>query len=120
VASSHITDKDLPPLPPNKTAVDILADFLHYLLDCAKNYIQETHANGETLWSSMEDSIDIVLSHPNGWTGAQQNEMRRAAIIGGLVPDSPEGHKRIQFVTEGEASLHFCLGNGLARDAIKV
>jgi hypothetical protein len=120
MASSHVTDEDLPQLPPNKTAVNILADFLHYLFDCSKNFLQETHANGETLWNSMENSVDIILSHPNGWQGAQQSEMRRAAIIGGLVPDSPEGHERIHFVTEGEASLHFCLGNGLARDAIKV
>ena len=46
--------------------------------------------------------------------------MRQAAIAGGLIPDTPAGHSRVHFVTEGEASLHYCLDCGLASDAIKV
>lgn len=82
---------------------------MRYLLDCAKSYIRETH--GEKLWSTVEHNIAYVLTHPNGWGGHQQAEMRRAAVLAGLVPD--EGSARIIFVTEGEASLHFCLSNGL-------
>lgn len=40
--------------------------------------------------------------------------MRQALIDAGLVPDSDEGHARVRFVTEGEASLHFCIRHGLA------
>lgn len=40
--------------------------------------------------------------------------MRKALIDAGLVPDSDEGHTRVKFVTEGEASLHFCIRHGLA------
>jgi len=46
--------------------------------------------------------------------------MRQAAVMAGLIPDDKDGHARVQFVTEGEASLHFCLRNGLATDAMKV
>lgn len=46
--------------------------------------------------------------------------MRRAAIYGGLIPESNQGKARIRFVTEGEASLHACVLNGLAADVLSV
>ena len=72
------------------------------------------------LWSQVEKNIQFVLSHPNGWEGAQQTKMRRAAVYGRLVPDTNEGKARIWFVTEGEASLHACVLNGLAADVLQV
>ena len=100
--------------------VEVFADLLRYLLDCASSYIQDTHANGPDLWNSVKSHIDFVLSHPNGWEGTQQSEMRRAAILAGLVPDNASGHSRLSFVTEGEASLHFSVENGLPTGAMKV
>ena len=38
----------------------------------------------------------------------------------GLIPDNQDGHSHLSFVTEGEASLHFCIQSGLTNDAIKV
>ena len=100
--------------------VEVFADFLGYLLECASSYIQDAHANGPELWSSVQSHIVFVLSHPNGWEGTQQNEMRRAAVLAGLVPDNASGHSRLSFVTEGEASLHFSVQNGLPTGAMKV
>ena len=114
------SDSELPPLPLNKTVVEVFADFLRYLLKCASSYIRDTHTNGPDLWNSVKSDIHFVLSHPNGWEGAQQSEMRRAAVLAGLVPDSPDGHSRISFLTEGEASLHFSVQNGLPAGAMKV
>ena len=108
----------MPPLPLDKTVVEVFADFLRYLLECASSYIQDTHANGVDLWNSVKS--DFVLSHPNGWEGTQQTEMRRAAVLAGLVPDNASGHSRLSFVTEGEASLHFSVHNGLPAGAMKV
>lgn len=113
-------ESELHPLPPNKSVVDVLADFLAYLFACAKRYITETHASGTSLWNSLEGRIDFVLSHPNGWQGPQQAKMRHAAIKAGLVPDTPAGRARVHFVTEGEASLHYCVNSGLASDLIDV
>lgn len=107
-------------LPRNKTPVDVFGDFLNYLFRCTRNFIIDTHANGETLWRAVENGIEFVLSHPNGWEGAQQTKMRRAAMYGGLVPDTDEGRSRIRFVTEGEASLHSCVQSGLAADVLSV
>lgn len=108
----------LSPLPRHKTSVDVFGDFLAYLFRCTKSFIIDTHANGQTLWHHVESSIEFVLSHPNGWEGAQQTKMRRAAVYGGLIPDMDEGRARIRFVTEGEASLHACVQSGLAADVL--
>ncbi|KAJ7137618.1 hypothetical protein C8R43DRAFT_1089388 [Mycena crocata] len=110
----------LPPLPVNKTAVDIFADFLQYLFQCAKTYIGDHYPNGTALWVALEDSIEFVLTHPNGWEGEQQSKMRKAAIIAGLILNNRDGRDRIHFVTEGEASLHFCITNGLATDPLRL
>ncbi|KAH9945444.1 uncharacterized protein BXZ73DRAFT_38991 [Epithele typhae] len=106
----------LAPLPHGKTAVDVFGDFLSYLFRCTRSFIIDTHANGAGLWRAVEPDIQLVLSHPNGWEGAQQAKMRRAAVYGGLITDTDEGRARIRFVTEGEASLHACVLNGLAAD----
>ncbi|KAJ7578255.1 hypothetical protein C8J56DRAFT_359675 [Mycena floridula] len=103
----------LHPLPPNKTVVDVFADMMEYLFQCSKAFISKSHPNGLQYWETLENDIEYVLTHPNGWEGAQQSQMRRAAITAGLIPDTEAGHARIHFVTEGEASLHYCLQNGL-------
>ena len=118
--SSGLRAADLKPLPLGKTAVEVFGDFLVYLFHCAKRYITETHPNGASLWMSLESRIDFVLSHPNGWEGSQQGKMRQAAVYARLIPDTPVGHSRVHFVTEGEASLLYCVDNGLATDAIHV
>lgn len=105
-------------LPRHKTSVDVFGDFLAYLFRCTKSFIIDTHANGQTLWHHVENSMEFVLSHPNGWEGAQQTKMRRAAVYGGLIPDTDQGRARIRFVTEGEASLHACVQSGLAADVL--
>lgn len=110
----------LGPLPRGKNATDIFGDFLHYLFRCTRVFIIDTHANGPGLWSAVEADMQFVLSHPNGWEGAQQSKMRRAAIYGGLIPNTDEGKARIRFVTEGEASLHACVLNGLAAEVLSV
>ena len=63
------------------------------------------------MWNSIEDDINFILSHPNGWEGRQQSEMRNAAISAGLVKSEAEALDRVSFVTEGEASLHYCLNS---------
>ncbi|KAK7472143.1 hypothetical protein VKT23_000265 [Stygiomarasmius scandens] len=111
-SQSDCVGQAIHPLPPNKTAVTVFADFLCYLVECAKSFIIQSMPNGASFWESVEERIQFVLSHPNGWEGAQQSQMRRAAIQAGLIADSMKDRDRVQFVTEGEASLHYCLNNG--------
>ncbi|EDR07806.1 uncharacterized protein LACBIDRAFT_297982 [Laccaria bicolor S238N-H82] len=109
---------ELPPLPWNNSVVEVFADYFKYLFTCASQYIRDTHANGRELWLSVKDEIDFVLPHPNGWDVTQQTQMTKAAIMAGIIPDTPSGRARVSFVTEGEASLHFSMQNGLPTDAL--
>lgn len=97
--------------------MDVFADFLKYLFGCARDYICENY--GDRLWTSVKDSIEFVLSHPNGWGGVQQKKTRKAAAIAGLVPNTLAGHRHIQLLTEGEASMNYCLKNGFATNALQ-
>lgn len=110
----------LSPLPRGKSPVQVFGDYLGYLYNCTRSFISDTHANGTALWNSVESDIQFVLSHPNGWEGPQQTRMRKAAVYGKLVPDTDAGRARIRFVTEGEASLHACVQNGLAGEVLLV
>ena len=68
------------------------------------------------LWRSVENSIEFVLTHPNGWEGAQQQQIRRAVELAGLI-SSKEEQSHVRLLTEGEASLHFCVTNVIASHA---
>ena len=109
----------LPRLPKGKSAEQVFGDYLGYLFMCAKDFIIETHPGGASLWGAVEEDLQFVLSHPNGWEGAQQT-MWSAAIYGGLIPDTDAGKARICFVTEREASLHACILNGVASEMLMV
>ncbi|KAG1792838.1 uncharacterized protein HD556DRAFT_1378586 [Suillus plorans] len=112
LASSHIRDGDIEPLPQGKSAVEVLADFMRYLFQCARTYIQESHLD---LWGSIKNSIEFVFTHPNGWEGQQQQQIRRAVELAGLI-SSKEEQSHVHLLTEGEASLHFCVTNVIASD----
>ena len=95
-------------LPKGKTVVDVFADLMRYLFESTKTLFKTSEANGELRWDSVSNSIELVLSHPNGWGGPQQAQLRSAAIKAGIVPDTPAGRSKVHFVTEGEASFNFC------------
>jgi len=60
--------------------------------------------SGKVFWDTAVNTanIEFVLTHPNGWEGAQQAQMREAAIHAGLIDDIPSARARVRFVTEGE------------------
>jgi len=118
--SSVKWDSWLPTLPIGKSICDVYADFFEYLCQCAREHIEESHAGGKLLWSSVEGNSVIILSHLNGWEGPQQALMRQAAIQGGLIRNAIKDHRRMNFITEGEVSLSFCLCSGLSKDAVKI
>ena len=71
----------------------------------------------EFIWTSIENSIEFVFSHPNGWEGLQQQQYREAIEGAGLIPSTPEGQSRVRMITEGEASLHYCVYSLLGEPA---
>ena len=95
-------------LPKGKTIVDVFADFMRYLFDSTKALFIASEPNGELIWDSISDNIGLVLTHPNGWGGPQQTQLRTAAVRAGIVPDTSAGHSNVNFMTEGEANFNFC------------
>jgi len=59
------------------------------------------------------------MSHPNGWGLQEQSVLRRAAIVAEMVTEADAG-TRVRFVSEGEASVHFCLLHGNISTKMKV
>ena len=107
-------------LPKGKTIIDVFADFMRYLFDSTKELFESLEPNGELRWNSISDSIELVLTHPNGWGGPQQAHLRNAAVKAGIVPDTTAGRASVHFVTEGEASFSFCATNTREGSNLKV
>ena len=107
-------------LPKGKTIVDVFSDFMRYLFDSTKAMFISSDQIGEHRWNSVSRNVELVLTHPNGWGGPQQNQLRAAAIRAKIVPDTQEGRARVHFVTEGEASFNFCATQTHTGENLKV
>ena len=107
-------------LPRNKTIIDVYTDFMCYLFDSTREQFKAAEPNGEIRWKSVSNSIELVLTHPNGWEGPQQMKMRDAAVEAGIVPNTPAGRSSVHFVTEGEASFSFCASQSHAGKGLEV
>jgi hypothetical protein len=97
-------------LPKGKSIQDIFADFIRYLFDSVKAFIQESEPTGKELWESLEPNIDLILSHPNGWEGREQEFLRKSVVQASVFTEE-EALSRVSFVTEGEATFNFCVTN---------
>jgi len=120
IAPTAIQEQTNARLPKGKTITDIFADFMRYLFDSTKTFFKVSEQDGEVKWDSASDNTELVLTHPNGWGGPQQTQLRTAAVQAGIVPDTPAGHSCIHFVTEGEASFNFCATHTQAGRNLKV
>ncbi|KAG8717674.1 hypothetical protein FRC09_013911 [Ceratobasidium sp. 395] len=64
--------------------------------------------DGKNIWEKHRSEMEFVIAHPNGWGIRQQTFLREAAAVAGLSAYSPS-RNNIRFVTEAEASVHFCI-----------
>jgi hypothetical protein len=103
-----VTHAEIPSLPHGVTLAQIYADFLKFIFQSTRDFFQENNPNGSEIWNRVQNRIIIVLCTPNGWDASQQAFLRDAAVMGGLV-DTNNAHLRLDFVTEGEASVHYAL-----------
>ncbi|KAL5632485.1 hypothetical protein ACGC1H_005438 [Rhizoctonia solani] len=95
-------------LPFGVSLKQIYADFLGYLLQCTKERFEEVITDGQTIWRNYSNDMDIIIAHPNGWGLREQDLMRRASVLAGIMT-SENADLQIQFVTEAEASVHYCM-----------
>ena len=74
---------------------------------------------GEDIWNSVEKNIDLVLAHPNGWEGREQEFLRKSVVQASIFTEE-EALSRVSFVTEGEASFNFCVTNTKSGELLEV
>lgn len=110
----------LDPLPPNVTIDQIYADFMGYLFGVTRRFFMERILDGENTWTSLEDTIEFVIAHPNGWDVGQQSILLYAAVAADLVPSLYVAQERIHFVSEAEASVHYVLVHADLESRLKV
>jgi len=106
-------------LPQGKSIIDLFADFISYLFDSTIAHIKEVEPTGEVLWRSFGPTVEIVLTHPNGWEGHQQ-ELMRKAVVQAAIFNEEDARSRVSFVTEGEASFNYCVTNTRSGELLEV
>jgi hypothetical protein len=111
---------EIPPLPDGVTLLDVYSDFLGYLYKTTRSFFQENNPNGNVIWARLENKFTLVLCTPNGWDSDQQAFLRKA-IIKARIMTSPaaESQGRLDFVTEGEASVHYALAHTKSQSWLK-
>ncbi|KAL5633683.1 hypothetical protein ACGC1H_005781 [Rhizoctonia solani] len=88
----------------------VYSDFLRYLFEHTEKYFKDRIIDGGVLWSRHRNKMEFVLAHPNAWRTRQQVFLREVAVQAGLV-NANQAQSNIRFVTEAEASVHFCLAD---------
>ncbi|KAL5485832.1 hypothetical protein ACEPAI_6874 [Sanghuangporus weigelae] len=91
-------------LPPSKTAIQVMGDFLRYLCGETVQYIKQHYVDGKEIWEQVSHEKYFVFSLPNGWDNVSQHRMLQAAIHAGLVSDYYEPESQIKFVFEDDVS----------------
>ncbi|CAE6440540.1 unnamed protein product [Rhizoctonia solani] len=101
-------DLKLESLPPGVPLRQIYSDFLGYLLRNTKSYFEDRIVDGKRIWQRYSPTMEVVIAHPNGWSTREQQFLRLASVAAGLSTPG-QASSKIRFVTEAEASVHFCI-----------
>ncbi|KAF8438549.1 actin-like ATPase domain-containing protein [Boletus edulis BED1] len=100
-------DPRLPQLPPGKTAINLIVDFLTCLWEYAKEDITREIGAVADL-----NAADVVVTCPAAWDAKGCDLMRAAAIEAGLVQSARAGdihwRDRLRIITEPEAAAVHC------------
>lgn len=103
-------------MPFGVSLAKIYVDFMGYLLRHTKTFFEDRVVGGPRVWETCSPTMMVVLTHPNGWSIREQNFMRQA-----LRKVGPEYEGcQVAFVTEGEASVHFCMFHSNMDSALNV
>ncbi|KAF8311659.1 uncharacterized protein EI90DRAFT_2953365 [Cantharellus anzutake] len=107
-AMKEMHNLTLDPLPEGVPLSTIYRDFFGYLIKHTQDAFEDCVLDGARVWEMLFPSADVVIAHPNGWGLREQEFMHEAAVAANIVPQS-QPRTRIFFVTEGEASVHYCM-----------
>ncbi|KDQ12012.1 hypothetical protein BOTBODRAFT_113646 [Botryobasidium botryosum FD-172 SS1] len=103
----QVVDPRLPKLPPGKTAIDLIIDFLTQLWQYARSQITREIGAVADL-----DQADVWLTVPAAWDAQGCAIMRQAAIEAGLVQSAHAQDRkwrdRLRMISEPEAAAVHC------------
>jgi hypothetical protein len=109
-SSNSSSGFEIPGLPTVITLRKVYSDFIKYLYNHTRNFFIDSTPNGENIWTRLQSKSIIIFCHPNGWDVSQQSFLSQSAIEAGVIPKE-NGSARLEFVTEGEASVHYAVAN---------
>ncbi|KAG8837726.1 hypothetical protein FRC18_008228 [Serendipita sp. 400] len=109
---------EIPALPPGAPLNRIYSDFLKYLFDHTERFFVNNTPGGRNIWDRLRRKIAIILATPNGWDTRQQIFMRDALVSAGIVGTS-EADDQVDYITEGEASVHYALAHSQSKSWLK-
>ncbi|KAJ7260968.1 actin-like ATPase domain-containing protein [Mycena haematopus] len=100
-------DPRLPSLPPNKTAADLITDYLSCLWEFSREQITRDIGAISDLYSA-----DVWVTVPAAWDARGCALMREAGLAAGLVQSAYPGdvawRDRLKIITEPEAAAVHC------------
>ncbi|KAG8792445.1 hypothetical protein FRC12_006092 [Ceratobasidium sp. 428] len=94
-------------LPNGISLRQIYTDFLGYLMKHTQAFFEDRIVDGPLIWKNYRSKMEVVIAHPNGWGIREQTFLRAVAIDANFA--SASSSSKIRFVTEAEASVHFCI-----------
>ena len=92
-------------LPYGVTLEQVYINFMTYLFDNTQAFFEKKVLGGKSQWEKLLPTMQVILAHPNGWETPEQGFLRQAARRAGIVSSDSQ----VTFVTEAEASVHYCL-----------
>ncbi|KAG8830669.1 hypothetical protein FRC17_004503 [Serendipita sp. 399] len=101
-------EMDIPPLPSNVPVLAVYRDLIRYMFEVTRRFFIEGTPNGADIWARLYAKAIVVFCIPNGWDINQQEFLRKAVIKSGIMSRA-DAEIRVDFVTEGEASVHYAL-----------
>ena len=97
----------IPPLPTGVSITQVYTDMLGWLIKQTKEFFKESIPDGKSIWEKLSSRITFILAIPNGWDIDCQHILWDALTSSGNLSSADE--ERLEFVTEGEASVQYVL-----------
>lgn len=115
-----IPDFSLPPLPSGVAIERVYSTFIAYLVTHAQKWFGENTLGGDGVWSRLSSSMEVVMGIPDGWDEHQCEVLKKAIVSSGVIGTKEEADKRVEFLRESEASVHFALESDEVKEWMKV
>jgi hypothetical protein len=101
---------EVPQLPKGVNVHKAYMDFIGYLYHHTRAFFVQSTPNGDQIWNRLEPKMIIIFTHPNGWDISHQSFLTECTAGAGILPRN-EAYNRIEFITEGEASVHYAVAH---------